>query len=262
MDVRVTIIITSFNHRSYLEEAIESVLNQSPPPFEILIADDCSTDGSQELIRTYEKHYPNLIRGVIQKYNVGIPRNRNAALRLVRGNYVGILDGDDLFLPDKLSLQLRALKENPNARAAYGNFNIVDGNREFIATKWNGVQPGGSIFTEVAKVKTGLLRTLIVDYELVKEADFLDIRLPRYDGLWLTMKLAAKCEFVYVDKALIEKRDHTSSDSKTIAPEEHLHDLKLIYHDLNLLLNDLVSSEERRQITATWLNQFTQFEKL
>lgn len=260
MDFRISIIVTSFNLHSYLEEAIESVLCQSKAPYEILIADDHSTDGSQDLIRAYEKRYPGLIRGVFQKQNVGIPRNRNTALEMVRGNYVGILDGDDVFLPDKLSLQVEALKENPNSRAAYGNFNIVDSDLNFIAKKWNCQQPSGDIFREVAKLKTGLLRTLIVDYELVKEAGFMDERLPRYDGLWLTIKLATKCEFAYVDKVLLDKRDHTSSDSKQITFEEHLHDLKLIFCDLNPLL-DSIDSTEQRKISSVWKDKFAHYEK-
>jgi len=243
-----------------LEEAVDSVLRQSSLPFEILIADDNSTDGSQDLIRAYELRYPGLVKGVFQKTNVGIPRNRNAALNLVRGNYVGILDGDDLFLPEKLDLQIQALKENPDSKAVYGNFNIVDSNRKLISAKWQGPQPAGRIFTDVAKMKTGLLRTLIVDHTLVKEAGLLDVRLPRYDGLWLTIKLAAKCKFTYIDKTLIEKRDHTSSDSKTIAPAEHLHDLKLIYHDLESLLPGLADATQRQQITTVWQDQFSRLE--
>lgn len=252
MDYRVTIIITSFNHKGLLKEAIDSVLCQSLPPFEIIVADDGSTDGSRELILEYERSHPDLIRGLLQKQNMGIPRNRNAALQMVRGNYVGILDGDDVFLPDKLQLQIKALNDNPRARAVYGNFNIVDEDRRFISKKWQGTQPEGHVLADVANIKTGLLRTLIFDYQLLREVGFLNEKLPRYDGLLFTIKLAAACQFAYVNEALVDKRDHSSSDSKGITAAEHLHDLELIYEEIEPLLRHTGDDQEYGKITASW----------
>src|SRR5262245_56185453 len=123
-DIRISIIITSYNHRAYLVEAIESVLDQTRLPHEIIVADDMSSDGSQDAIREYERRYPGLVRGLLQEHNRGIPGNRNAALRIVTGNYVGILDGDDRFLPHKLETQVAALQQHPRARVVYGNFRI------------------------------------------------------------------------------------------------------------------------------------------
>ena len=81
---------------------------QTLPAYEIIVADDASTDGSQDTIRDYMRRYPDLVRGIFQPENVGIPKNRNTALRTVTGNYVGILDGDDTFVPHKLERQVEA----------------------------------------------------------------------------------------------------------------------------------------------------------
>src|SRR5215212_3522426 len=192
-DFKISIIITSYNQRAYLIEAIDSVLAQSYMPHEIIIADDMSSDGSRDTIRQYERNFPGLVRGVFQMQNQGIPRNRNAALSTVTGNYVGILDGDDWFLPHKLEQQVAALRFDPHARLAYGNFRVVDEHRRALRLKWKEPQPCGYAFCDIAKGKKGLLRTLVADYQAVKDAGFMDLRFTRYDGLWLTIKLAAVC---------------------------------------------------------------------
>src|SRR2546430_8388262 len=88
---RVSVIITSYNQQKYLREAIESAIDQTVAAFEIIVADDHSTkDDSIETIRQYATRYPGLVRGIFQEKNVGIPKNRNGALRMVRGDYVAI----------------------------------------------------------------------------------------------------------------------------------------------------------------------------
>ena len=143
-DYRISIIITSYNKRDYLVEAVDSVIAQTLRPHEIIIADDGSGDGSRETIRSYMDRYPGWIRGIFQEQNVGIPKNRNAALRTVTGNYVGILDGDDLFLPSKLEKQVAALRANPDAKVVYSNFRRVeeDGTTE-VEFRFDEPQPQG-----------------------------------------------------------------------------------------------------------------------
>jgi glycosyltransferase involved in cell wall biosynthesis len=251
-DPRISIIITSYNHRAYLVEAIESVLGQTLMPYEIIVADDASSDGSQDTIRAYERRFPGLVRGVFQAQNCGIPRNRNAALLEVTGDYVGVLDGDDWFLPHKLERQVALLRENPEATLVYGNFRVVDSQRRPIRVKWSVPQPSGNVFWDVAKGKTGLLRTLIADYQAVKAAGFMDERFQRFDGLWLTIKLAATCRVTYVDEILLDKRNHPTSDSKTLPLEDRRRDLLGIYRDLLPLLGLHASDQERGEIVSAW----------
>lgn len=251
-DFRVSIIITSFNQRTYLVEAIESVLSQTLHPHEIIIADDCSSDGSQEVIRSYEGRYSGLVKSVLQDKNIGIPRNRNAALRVATGNYVGILDGDDFFLPQKLERQFQALRQHPDAKVVYSNFLRVDAERRPLGVRWNQPQAEGYILPDVARGNTGLLRTLIAEYRAVKQVGFMDERFPKYDGLWLSIQLAMICRFAYVHEILLEKREHSTSDSRSISQEEYLHDIRGIYDELVPILSAYVGVRERENIIATW----------
>lgn len=251
-DFRASIVITSYNNREYLIEAVESVMSQTLRPHEIIVADDASSDGSQATIRSYEARFPGWIRGVIQAQNVGIPRNRNAALRRVTGNYVGILDGDDLFVPEKLELQFQALGQHPGARAVYGNFLRVTADRAAtLGPRYTVPQPEGSILAQVAMLNHGICRTLIVDYEALKVAGFMDERYTKFDGLWLTIKLAASCRFAYVHRPLVLKREHPGSDSRRNTTQELLHDLSGIYRDMQPLLAPL-DQEALKAVRGCW----------
>ena len=148
---RISVFITSYNQKAYLIEAIDSVLNQTLKPFEIIIVDDCSNDGSQELIATYAKKFPDLIKPFFHENNLGIPRNKSFALAQVRGDLVTYLDGDDRFLPDKLEKEINCLKKNPDAKIIFSNVYITDsdGQRKGTWIENNNLPPTGYVFLQV-----------------------------------------------------------------------------------------------------------------
>jgi glycosyltransferase involved in cell wall biosynthesis len=250
-DFRVSIIITSYNGKGYLIEALESVMLQSLRPYEIIIADDGSSDGSQDTIQSYVDRYPDWIRAVYQPHNIGIPRNRNAALQIVKGNYVGILDGDDLFLPNKLECQYQALCAFPDARAVYSNFRRFAPDGTTLNYRYLVPQPQGNILPAVAMFNTGFPRTMVADYEAVKASGFMDERFLKYDGLWLTIKLASFCQFAYTHESLVDKREYVESDSRQNLDQDYL-DLSGIYKEMQPLLKDL-DSRTRLHIHEYWV---------
>src|SRR3954469_3080161 len=135
-DLCISVIITSYNQKNYLIEAIESVINQTVKPHEIIIVDDHSTDDkSIEIIREYVARYPTLVKAIFQEKNVGIPKNRNTALHKVTGNYVAILDGDDRFLPDKVETELAALRQHPAVQCIYSNVRYIDAGGQVMGVR-------------------------------------------------------------------------------------------------------------------------------
>jgi len=254
-DFRVSIILTSYNGKRYLIEALESVMAQSLRPYEIIIADDGSTDGSQDVIRGYVDRYPAWIKAIYQPHNVGIPRNRNAALQIVKGDYVGILDGDDLFLPNKLERQYHALCALPGARAVYSNFRRFSPDGATVNYRYTVPQPQGKILPAVAMFNTGLLRTMITDYEAVKAAGFMDERFPKYDGLWLAIKLASFCQFAYIHEPLVNKREYSESDSRKNLGQDYI-DLSGIFKEMQPLLKDL-DNQTKLYIQQYWRDILT-----
>ncbi|WP_099467001.1 glycosyltransferase family 2 protein [Konateibacter massiliensis] len=102
----VSVIMPAYNSEKFIETAIHSVLIQEVP-FELIIIDDCSNDGTQELLLQYSSR-PNIIC-IRNEENIGAAASRNKGVALAKGKYVAFLDADDYWLPHKLSRQLDTL---------------------------------------------------------------------------------------------------------------------------------------------------------
>ncbi|ENP8446621.1 glycosyltransferase [Vibrio sp. Vb0877] len=109
----VSIAIITYNQKEYLRECIESCLVQDYPNFEIVIADDCSTDGTQDMLREYEAAYPSKFVLRLSEKNQGITPNSNECLQACSGEYIAMLGGDDLLLESKITKQVDVLISQP-----------------------------------------------------------------------------------------------------------------------------------------------------
>ena len=247
----ISVIITSYNQKDYLIETVESVINQTTQPYEILVADDYSTDGSVKVIQDYMEKYPDLVKGIFQKQNVGIPRNRNSACEAASGNYISILDGDDLFYPYTINRITSEMESYPRAKGVYSNISYIDARGNYLGIRDIESNPSGNIFNLVALGRGGLLRSMVMDRSLMQEVGFLNPNLPKYDGFELTAKLAKKGDFAYIPEPLVKKREHSASDSKSLQAADHIHDLKIIYQTVLNLSSDL-PSKERKRIDTKW----------
>ena len=98
----VTTVITSYNHRAYIRDAVDSALRQNVPfRHEILLSDDGSTDGTADVMAEYAAKHPGVVRDVSTKTNRGISANMRDCLGAARGEYVAILEGDDYYAPSE-----------------------------------------------------------------------------------------------------------------------------------------------------------------
>jgi glycosyltransferase involved in cell wall biosynthesis len=111
----VSVVIPVYNGERYLRQAVESVLEQTHRPLEIIIVDDGSTDGTAAVAA----QFGDAIRYVLQT-NGGAASARNHGAELATGNYLAFLDADDLWVPTKLSRQLQMLEENPDIQLVFG----------------------------------------------------------------------------------------------------------------------------------------------
>ena len=109
-EILVSIIIPAYNCEKYIRQSIDSALAQDVP-LEVIILNDCATDGTEDVIKTYLKD--PCIRYVKNEKNLGVAKTRNRGVRLACGKYVAFLDSDDWWEPGKLSKQLELIdREN------------------------------------------------------------------------------------------------------------------------------------------------------
>jgi len=109
---KISIIIPVYNAKNYLAECLESILNQNRNDIEIICIDDASTDGSSEILISYQERFPNLIKIIFFSENQGPSKARNRGLKEATGKYVWFVDSDDKILPNSLNRITTLIYEN------------------------------------------------------------------------------------------------------------------------------------------------------
>ena len=113
-NIKLSVIIISYKQKKYIKEAIDSVLIQKVNfKYELLLADDCSNDGTLEIMKEYEKKYPDIVKVLERKKNLGGANNFFDAMSQAKGEYVTCLEGDDYWCDSqKLQTQINFLDNN------------------------------------------------------------------------------------------------------------------------------------------------------
>lgn len=132
---KVSVCIPVYNGAAYIAEAIESVLAQSYEDFHLIVCDNCSTDNTEEIVRSYKDSRLTYVRNA---ENLGLVGNANRCLELSDGEYVCIFHHDDVMLPDNLERKVHLLDEHPEVGIVHSNLILIDPEGGIIAQNiWN-----------------------------------------------------------------------------------------------------------------------------
>lgn len=122
----LSVIIPNYNNEKFIAKCLDSVLEQTLVPDEILVVDDASTDASPSIIRAYAEKYPNVI-GIFLPQNGGVSHARNVGLTSATGEYATTLDGDDFYYnPQKLENEMRLMAEKGGNVLTYSKIVYCD----------------------------------------------------------------------------------------------------------------------------------------
>ncbi len=129
----VSIITPVYNGEKYISETIESVIKQTYLDWEMIVVDDGSKDGSAAIVRLYAEKESRIT--LLQQPNGGSASARNNGIRYANGQYIALLDSDDLWDPDFLKSQLALMKEK-NTICVHGSYKRINENSEEILKAW------------------------------------------------------------------------------------------------------------------------------
>lgn len=127
-----SVIIPTYNRAAFIEETIQSVLEQSYPHYEIIVVDNCSTDNTAELLEPFIR--ARQIQFIKHEENYERARSRNTGMSAARGDFVTFLDSDDFMYSDNLKDAAEYAGAHPNAKCFHNLFELVDGERKVIYT--------------------------------------------------------------------------------------------------------------------------------
>jgi glycosyltransferase involved in cell wall biosynthesis len=201
----------AFNAAAFIAEAVESVLAQEFDSWELLIADDGSTDRTLDVAQAFSDPRIQVLPGL----HTGLPAAaRNRALGMARGEFVALLDADDAWHPSKLARQLDVLAARLDAGAVHTNA-VVLGDR-YWPPKSSGMVRDWPDFQALLRTNCLLNSSVLLRHSLLERHGGFDedsvLRGTEDYELWL--RLAPHTRFVYLDEPLITYRDHANGVSK------------------------------------------------
>ena len=222
----LTVVCITYNHEKYIEEALDSMLIQETNfPFEIIVGEDCSPDQTKDILVKYQKRYPNIVKPILRKENVGAYKNEEECILLSKGKYIAFLEGDDFWV-DKLKLQKQVdfLNNNLEYGLVHGDVNHLYEETGKIIQSYNKINnltiPNGNIYDFLLKPSHSIkTMTVCLRKELLisKYLDNPKIKKQKWKlidiSLWLMISKYSKV--YYMNDVLSTYRCLSESSSRT-----------------------------------------------
>lgn len=219
--MRISIGVVCYNHELYLSRCLDSLLEQTMRPHEIIIADDCSTDRSWEIIQVYQSKYPDIINGYRSAINRGAWRNGTFVEKNLSGDYVSLIDGDDFWLPEKIECEYRALRKY-NADIAHSDVTLVDPENNVIGvwTKRPEIPSAGDVFINVMARRyfnesTSIFRNELVSRKAFDSDGWVDGTLKNFWDWERKVRYTQKYRTSHTNRNLVAYRLHAQGISRT-----------------------------------------------
>ncbi|GEO03917.1 hypothetical protein AAE02nite_15810 [Adhaeribacter aerolatus] len=218
MQPLVSIIGLCYNHRSFLPEAMASILNQTYSNLEIILVDDASTDGSAEWLAEYCRQHPQL-KYIRHTHNTGNTRAFNEAFYVSSGEYIIDFATDDVLLPNRVAEQVKAFQElDPSYGVVYTDAELIDENSQVIGHFYRrnaqgkviSHTPSGYVFTHILKDSFLCPPTLMFRRTLLEKTSGYDENLA-YEDFDVWVRSAQEFQYYFLDKILTRRRVHAAS---------------------------------------------------
>lgn len=202
---KVSVVIATYNRAHFIRAAIDSVLAQTFSDYEIVVVDDGSTDTTQEVV----KSYGNKVRYYYQR-NQGKATAQNYAVAQAKGEYIALLDDDDVWFPNKLEIQMKVLEQDPDLGFVCSESQLTDEKGQLIR-HWQKKQTSKETFESLYEENFIQHSTVVVRKRFLDMVGGLDTALKTTEDYDLWLRLAKVCKFKYIPMPLVEYRQHPAS---------------------------------------------------
>jgi len=212
--MRVSVIIAAYNAEAYIAEAIESVLGQTVPPFELIVVDDGSTDGTRGVLGRFGDRIIALSQA-----NSGQAAAVNKGVAMARGELIGFCDADDLWTAHKLSMQLALLARDGDLEAAFGKV------QQFVSPDVPEAQRA-RLQPAVEIMPGELKQCMLVRRAALDRIGPFDESLPAtFFIAWLGRAKQNGLKIAHVDEIVVRRRLHLGNGGRTNTEAQNLQTL-------------------------------------
>ena len=257
--MKISVIIPTFNRLDLLKRAIDSVLNQSIKPYDIIVVDDGSTDDTSEMI---QQKYKSI--NLIQQKNSGVSTARNNGIKNAQGDWIALLDSDDEWEKNKLEEQVNKLTDNPKYEFCHTN-EIWIRNGIRVNQKKRHKKYGGFIFDKCLDICRISPSSVLFNKNILNHVGWFDEKLPVCEDYDLWLRITADYEILFIDKPLIVKygghNDQLSNsveaierfrikalqsllENSDLSKNNRIHAIEMIIKKLNIYLKGLVKRKK------------------
>ena len=195
----ISVVIPVFNRKQLIERSINSVINQTYPPDEIIVIDDGSIDGTYDLIK---KNFPQVI--LIHQENKGVSAARNVGITIAKGNWIAFLDSDDEWFPEKLEEQINYLKINNSYKICHTD-EIWIRNQARVNPMKKHKKYGGKIYNKCLPLCVLSPSSIIIHKDIFDDVGLFDEKLPVCEDYDMWLRICYKYEVLFLNQKLIYK---------------------------------------------------------
>ena len=230
----ISVIIPVYNREEFVEEAIQSILDQTIQDFEIIIVDDCSTDESLKVINGIED---NRIKLLVNKIHKGVSVSRNIALNYASGKYIAFMDSDDISRSNRFEKQICYLESNPDVKACGCWLQCFGKHNHIIKHKANHEEIKAELILRnpMSLGATTVVRESFKDYRFKKEK----LHVEDYD-YWV--QVAWDCKLANLQEVLYDYRTHKKQVSTEFLEIQREQDIDIKFQLLRKIDEDLVKN--------------------
>ncbi len=200
MSPRVSVIIPTFNRAHMLQRAIQSVLDQTYQNIELIVVDDGSTDGTQELL---EIHHSRIV-ALMHEKNRGPAAARNTGIAVSKAPLIAFLDSDDYWLPRKLEVQVHFFTERPDAVACQTEEMWIRRGKRVNPRKIH-IKPSGHMFVPSLRLCLISPSAVMIKKEILDQTGWFDEMLPACEDYDLWLRLTCKWPVYLIPEPLVVK---------------------------------------------------------
>jgi glycosyltransferase involved in cell wall biosynthesis len=206
---RVSVIIPSYNHAHYVQDAIQSVLNQDYDDYEIIVIDDGSKDNTREVVARFGEK----IRYIWQE-NKGLPGARNTGIKAANGDLIALLDSDDTWLPGFLSATVARLEGDPRLGAVHTGFYFVDEHGQRLPQVSTETVPDDQMYDRLLDGEFFVPAAVVTRRECFDRVGLFDEAFRGSEDWDIWLRVARAYRFAGIPTPLVNYRMHSSNMTK------------------------------------------------